>query len=47
VIADNARAVSLYEKHGFEREGILRHEIWRDGGYADSLAMARLRSRGA
>lgn len=47
VVADNARAVSLYEKHGFEREGLLRYEIWRDGGYADSLAMARLRSRGA
>jgi L-phenylalanine/L-methionine N-acetyltransferase len=47
VLADNARAVRLYEKHGFEREGLLRLDIWRDGGYADSLRMSRLYPRSA
>jgi putative acetyltransferase len=43
VWADNAPAIALYEKFGFEREGLLRAEGFRDGVYADSLAMARLR----
>jgi putative acetyltransferase len=40
---DNARAIALYERFGFEREGVLRAYAWRDGVYVDSLAMARLR----
>ncbi len=47
VLSDNLRAVRLYEKYGFSHEGALRHEIWRDGGYADSMVMARLYPRGA
>jgi putative acetyltransferase len=43
VWADNYPAIALYEKFGFEREGLLRAEGFRDGVYADSLAMARLR----
>jgi putative acetyltransferase len=43
VFSDNARAVALYERFGFEREGVLRAYAWRDGAYADCLAMARLR----
>jgi L-phenylalanine/L-methionine N-acetyltransferase len=43
VYADNARAIVLYERFGFEREGVNRAFAWRDGAYADSLAMARLR----
>ena len=43
VWVDNAPAIALYEKFGFEREGLLRAEGFRDGAYADSLAMARLR----
>lgn len=43
VYADNARAIGLYERFGFEREGLLRDYAWRDGAYVDSLAMARLR----
>lgn len=42
VLADNTRAVRLYEKHGFELEGLRRYDVWRDGGYADSRVMARL-----
>jgi L-phenylalanine/L-methionine N-acetyltransferase len=43
VWADNFPAIALYEKFGFEREGLLRAEGFRDGAYADSLAMARIR----
>ncbi|MGE4481279.1 GNAT family N-acetyltransferase [Acidocella sp.] len=43
VLADNPPAIRLYESLGFEREGRLRADIFRQGGYADSLAMARLR----
>jgi L-phenylalanine/L-methionine N-acetyltransferase len=42
VLADNARAIALYERHGFVREGIMRAHIMRDGELADTLAMARL-----
>ena len=43
VWADNDRAVELYQRFGFEREGLLRAYAWRDGGWADALTMARLR----
>ena len=43
VWSDNDRAIGLYERFGFEREGLLRAYAWRDGGYVDALAMARLR----
>jgi len=43
VYADNARAIALYERFGFEREGLNRAYAWRDGAHADSLMMARLR----
>ncbi len=43
VFSDNARAIALYERFGFEREGLLRAYAWRDGAYADCIAMARLR----
>ena len=41
--ADNARAIALYERFGFEREGVQRAYSWRNGAFADSLSMARLR----
>ncbi|HEY0436777.1 MAG TPA: GNAT family N-acetyltransferase [Phenylobacterium sp.] len=43
VYADNARAIALYERFGFEREGLQRAYSWRNGEYVDSLIMARLR----
>ena len=42
VYADNTRAIGLYEKHGFVREGLHRDFAFRDGVYVDALAMARL-----
>jgi putative acetyltransferase len=43
VYADNARAIALYERFGFEREGLMRAYAWRGGAFVDSLTMARLR----
>ncbi len=42
VWADNHRAIALYKRFGFETEGLLRAEGFRDGAYTDSLTMARL-----
>lgn len=42
VYPDNEPAVRLYERHGFEREGVLRDYAFRDGQYIDALSMARL-----
>lgn len=44
VNADNLAAIRLYEKAGFEREGLLKAYAFRAGGYVDALAMARLRA---
>ncbi len=43
VYADNAAALALYQKFGFEIEGMLRWHALRDGAYVDSCSMARLR----
>jgi putative acetyltransferase len=43
VYADNARAIALYERFGFEREGLHKAFALRDGVLVDALAMARLR----
>jgi putative acetyltransferase len=39
---DNERAIALYEKFGFEREGIARFGIFADGKFSGLLQMARL-----
>lgn len=43
VYVDNAPAVRLYEKFGFETEGRHRAFAFRNGEYVDAFAMARLR----
>lgn len=40
---DNAPAIALYERFGFEREGIRRADVFRDGAYVDTFSMARLK----
>jgi len=44
VFVDNAPAVALYERHGFEVEGTLRAYAYRAGAFVDAFAMARLRA---
>ena len=43
VYTDNAAAIALYRKFGFEVEGTLREDAFRDGRYVDSYTMGRLR----
>ena len=43
VYADNGRAIALYERFGFAREGLHRDFAWRGGAYVDAVAMARMR----
>nr|WP_294866392.1 GNAT family N-acetyltransferase [uncultured Pseudogulbenkiania sp.] len=42
VYADNERAIALYRLLGFEEEGRLRADSFRDGEFVDGLLMARL-----
>ncbi len=46
VFTDNVRAITLYEKHGFVKEGVKRAASIRYGEYADVFMMARLRLPG-
>ena len=43
VFADNHYAIRLYENFGFEREGVLRSDAFRDGEFVDCIMMGRLR----
>jgi L-phenylalanine/L-methionine N-acetyltransferase len=43
VYTDNAAAVALYEKFGFEIEGTHRRYAFRNGEYVDAYSMARVR----
>ncbi|MEM7209384.1 MAG: GNAT family protein [Pseudomonadota bacterium] len=40
VAADNQVAMSLYERVGFKREGILKQHISREAGFVDLILMA-------
>ncbi len=42
VYVDNAAAIALYRRFGFEMEGRHRGYAMRDGGYVDAFAMARV-----
>jgi len=44
VYTDNAPAIRLYEKFGFEREGTLRGHAFREGRYVDAYMMGRVRA---
>ena len=43
VYVDNAPAIALYKKFGFEIEGTHRRFALRNGEYVDAHVMARLR----
>ena len=42
VDADNARGIRCYEKCGFQREGISRQAVFREGAYYDQYVMSIL-----
>jgi RimJ/RimL family protein N-acetyltransferase len=42
VRADNLRAIALYEKFGFVREGVVRRAVFLGGHYIDAVAMAMI-----
>jgi diamine N-acetyltransferase len=42
VDCENHRALSVYTKLGFKKEGLLRHEYFADGKYRDVFRMALL-----
>lgn len=44
VLATNTRALALYEKLGFVREGTAREDEWRHGSYVDVIHMGLLRN---
>lgn len=43
VFVDNAAAIALYKKNGFELEGTCKNYAFRNGEYSDVYAMARIR----
>lgn len=43
VYTDNVAAIGLYQRFGFQREGLARDFAFRAGTYVDAFAMARLR----
>lgn len=45
VFADNAPAIAVYRKHGFEVEGTGKQFALRDGEYVDALFMARIQQK--
>jgi len=45
VFTDNERAIHLYEKFGFVKEGVKRLAAIRNGKYEDVLMMARINLR--
>ncbi len=42
--AENERALALYERLGFRREGVLREDLFIDGRAQDAVVMGLLRS---
>lgn len=44
VLETNKRALHVYQKAGFTREGVQRDAIWRDGRYVDYVSMSFVRS---
>jgi L-phenylalanine/L-methionine N-acetyltransferase len=45
VYVDNAPAIALYKKFGFDIEGTHRHFAFRNGEYVEGYSMARLTNR--
>jgi len=44
VLENNERAIRLYEKAGFKKEGILRESIYKNGSFSNLIQMSILKS---
>jgi RimJ/RimL family protein N-acetyltransferase len=44
VCAENTPAIKIYERVGFQKEGVLRQAMFRKGNYVDFWVMGILRS---
>lgn len=44
VCAENTPAIKIYERVGFQKEGVLRQAMYRNGNYVDFWVMGILRS---
>jgi RimJ/RimL family protein N-acetyltransferase len=42
VMAHNQRGIALYQRMGFQVEGVKRDDLFVDGGYVDQYMMAKL-----
>ncbi len=43
VLKTNDRAIRVYEKNGFQREGVLRQAFYKNGKYEDAIIMSVLK----
>lgn len=43
VLSSNTRAINLYESVGFNKDGIKRQEVYKNGGWVDSIIMSILK----
>ena len=43
VLATNTKAIALYEKLGFQHEGVMRQAQFKQGAYVDVVVMGKLR----
>lgn len=41
VFSDNERAINLYEKYGFIKEGVLKEEIFKDGEFRNIIIFSK------
>ena len=43
VMVDNAPAIKLYEKCGFQNEGVMRKSVFKKGQFVDQIMMSILK----
>ena len=43
VLEDNPRAIKIYDKCGFKKEGVLRSAVYKNGSYKNLIIMSILK----
>ena len=44
IVATNAASIALHEKIGYQREGVLRRAVFKNGGFQDVVVLSLLRN---